>query len=502
MAKRKMVGAVIALLFVGAAVAFFALRGSGAKAVSAEQATRGQLAVTVSASGHVEAESRVDLYPPTAGTLASIEVTEGQPVRAGAVIATLDTAPIDVQLAQAEAARAGAVAQREAAARSMPGKADKDAAQAAVEAAWTAYTVADARYAAAKAGAGAPSVGDIANAQAAVTAAQVGFDAAKAAYESFYSDVYLPAPVPRDPSLETALAALTLARDQATANLAAARQTLAALMAASESDAAVVAAKAARDQAYAAYLGTKSQQAALAKASGITAALTSADRAIDAADAARALAMSTLEKATIVAPRDGVVLFNAAGGAAASLLGGGTAGAKPAEGSSVSPAAAPFSIVDFGTLDFSALVDEADVARVKPGMRASVTLDGVSDREFVTTVERVDRQSVLTSTGGTAFTVHLLLRDADDLLLGMNGSAEIEVDTVASTITIPVEALLEEGTTSYVCRMVDGRAVYTKVTIGRMTETRVEVLSGVAEGDTVITSGVTELRDGDAVRVR
>ena len=503
MSKGKVIGAIVGLVVVGGAVAAFALQGSGAVEVSAEDAIRGDLSVTVSASGQVGADERVDLYPPTAGTIASIEVTEGQQVTAGTVIARLDTDPIEVQLAQAEAAYAGAKAQREAAAKSVPGKADKDAAQAAVNTAWSAYELANTRYEAAKAGLGAPTPTDIANAQAAVAVAQASYDAAKGAYDSFYTNVYLPTPEPRDPALETALAALALARDQAAANVATAQQSLAALMAASNTDAAVAAAKAAKDQAYAAYLAAKSQQAALAKASGITAALNSADQAIDAAEAARALASSTLERAEIVAPRDGVVLFNAAGGAAASLLGGGgSAGAKPAEGSSVSPAAAPFSIVDFDTLMFSAQIDEADIARVEPGMTATIELDGIDDREFVTEVERIDKQSVLTSTGGTAFTVHFLLKNAEDLLLGMNGSVEVEVDTVISAVTVPVEALLEEGTTSFVYRVVDGKAIYTEVGIGRLTDTRAEMLSGISEGDTVITSGVAELEDGDPVRIR
>jgi multidrug efflux pump subunit AcrA (membrane-fusion protein) len=496
-------GALAVLVVVAGVIAAVVLRGATGAEVTAEAATRGDLSVTVSASGVVEAERKIDLFPPTAGTLASIEVTEGQRVTAGTVIATLDAAPIEVQLAQADAAYAGALAQREAAAKAVPGANDKAAAKAAVDAAYAAYRIADARYQAAKAGLGKPSPSDIANAQANVAAAQAAYDAAQAAYASFYENVYLPAPQPRDPALETALAALALARDQAAANLAAAQQTLAALLAAQDNAAAIAAAEAARDQAYAAYLGAKVQQDALAKAASVTAALEAADASADAAAKARALAERTLEKAEIVAPIDGVVIFN--GSPAVSLVpGAGSSGAgKPVVGASVSPAAAPFSIVDFDELRFTAQVDEADIARVRAGMTAVVSLDGAPGEEFPTTVASIEPQAVLTSTGGTAFAVRMPLRGVGDrVLLGMNGSADIEVETVRAVITVPVEALLEDGDKNYVYRVVDGKAVYTEIEIGRLTDTRAEVRSGLEEGELVITSGVAGLADGARVRVR
>lgn len=498
MSRRKILGAIVALVVIAGVVASFALRGSSGTEVSAEAATLGDLSVTVSASGAVEADDKVDLYPPTAGTLASVEVTEGQRVTAGTLIATMDTAPIEVQLAQAEAAYAGALAQRDTVAKTAPGTADRNAAQAAVNAAWSAYEIANAQYEAAKAGLGAPSAGDIADAQAAVALAQASYDAAEAAYDAFYTNVYLPAPEPRDPALETALAALSLARNQAAANLATAQQTLAALLAGASNQAAVATAKVAKDQAYAAYLGAVAQKDALAKASSISSALGSADAAIDAAAAAKSLAEDTLDKATIVAPVDGVVVFNTVSG---SILGGPVV--KPAKGSSVSPAAAPFAIVDFEALQFSAQVDEADIARIDVGMPAIISLDGLPETEFQTKVRSVDTQSVLTPTGGTAFTVRFALLNAGDaVLLGMNGSVEIVVDTIGSAVTVPVEALLEDGETNYVYRVIANKAVYTEVEAGRLTDTRAEIVSGLAEGDTVITSGVTELEDGAPVRVK
>ena len=496
--RVKVIVALVVLVALGGTALALTLTQSSITEVSVADVTRGDLTVSVSASGQVTADERVDLYPPTAGTLAAIEVTDGQAVRAGQVIAQLDTRPIEVQLAQARAAYSGALAQRDAAASAVPGDADRAAADAAVSGAQAAYDAAQAQVAAAEAGFGGPTAADIAEAQTAVAAATAASQAATTAYDEFYTGVYLPAPEPKDPALDAALAALALARDQAAANLTTAEQALAALLAASDSDAAVAAAEMARDQAYAAYLGAVAQREALAKASSVGSALDAADAAIAAAASARDIAESTLASATIVAPVDGIVIFNSP---TASLLG--SSGGGPTKGASVTPASAPFSIVTFDSLLFTAQVDEADIARIEPGMTAIVLLDALAEGEFATEVDRVEPQSVLTVTGGTAFPVRMRIANPDGaILLGMNGSVEIHVDVVGDAVTVPVEAVLEEGVTNYVYLVRDGRAIRQEVEVGRFTDTRAEILSGVSEGEQVVVSGVAELEDGARVKVR
>ncbi|MBN2848452.1 MAG: hypothetical protein JXP72_08405 [Coriobacteriia bacterium] len=110
-------------------------------------------------------------------------------------------------------------------------------------------------------------------------------------------------------------------------------------------------------------------------------------------------------------------------------------------------------------------------------------------------------ESVLTPTGGTAFPIHARFRVNDEpVLLGMNGSAEIWIETIGEAITMPIEALLEEAGASYVYAVRDGRARRVEIEVGRLTDTSVEILGGLDEGDRVIVSGVTDLEDGTKVR--
>lgn len=515
MPKARVITGIVVVLLIGAVIAYFAITNAQLTEVRGAEVSRGDLNIDVSASGSVKAESRVEVYPPAAGALASVEVTDGARVVAGQVLAVMDAEALSAQAAQADAAYSGAVAQRSTALASAPGPADRRAAQAAADAAYSAYQLADAQYQAVLAGYGGPTPADIANAQLAVESAQSAVDAANAAYDAFYNNVYLPAPVPRDPDLETALAALDTARTLANANLLTAQQQQKALVAATNSSSAAGAAKVARDQAYAAYQGALSQQEALAKASSVSGAVSAADDAVAAASQAKALAHEALSKAEIVAPSDGIVLFNTGGGSAsllsagalsaasAGLGGGSSSGGTLAEGSPVSPASAIFSIVSFETLGFEALVDETDVPKVKPGMKTAILLDGLPDERFESTVDSIGWESVTTPTGGTAFPVKISFQPAGQpVLLGMNGSVEISVEVIENVLTMPIEGLLEEGNQQYAFVVRDGRARRTKITVGRFTDTRVEVRSGLAEGDTVIVSGATDLEDGTRVRVK
>lgn len=446
MSKRtKIIASVIALVVI-AAVAAGALmnsRGGGPEIETATAQTQ-QLAVTVTASGKVEKGTSADVFPASAGVIDQLYVEDGERVKAGAKIAQLDTAALELQVAQARAGLAAAEAQLDAAGVGGSFDANVKAARTGVTAARSAYTAA----------------------VAAQTAARTAWANAVAAYEA--AQAFYPSESPT-----------------------------------------VTAANAGRQQAYAGYLQAKAG-VAQAKAgidnakAGLKRAVSSdSDSQVDAAEegvrqAGQALATAeqALEDATLVAPINGIVIFNAP----SAQIGGG----EPAsEGSAVSPQAAPFSVVDMEALTFIAEVDEADIDRVKPGMKVTVTLDSFPGVEFPTTVTRVNPAAQATATGGTVFEVEVALEGTDkNILLGMKGDADIEVSSRGSALTVPVEALFSEGGTDFVYLVKDGKLAKSEITVGATTDTEVEVLEGLAEGDVVALSGSTQYADGMAVRVK
>ncbi len=62
-------------------------------------------------------------------------------------------------------------------------------------------------------------------------------------------------------------------------------------------------------------------------------------------------------------------------------------------------------------------------------------------------------------------------------------------------------ALVPRGEQRYVFRVRDGKAQLTEVRIGQRRSGEVEIVDGLAEGDTVVTAGQLKLRDGTPVTV-
>lgn len=442
--RTKIIAAVVVLVIVAAVAAYLTLgqQGSGPEIETARAEVQ-QLAVTVSASGKVASGVSADVFPPAAGTLDTIDVSDGATVTAGEKLAQMDTEPLELQVDQAQAGLAAAKSQLANVGATAGSEADVTAAKRSVSAA-----------------------------ERSVTAAKASATAARTAYDN--ADSALDAAKKVYPSNSTTVTSLALAKEQAYAGYKQAQA------AKSQADAGLASAKSGLSKARSANNNT-SKSAAQASVSQAQAALDLAEQA--------------LEDATLTAPIDGIVLFNSA-----SAIGG---TGKPTEGSAVSPTAAPFTVVDLSGLKFTAEVDEADVDRVKTGMMASVTLDAFPGEEFTTTVTHVNPAAQSTATGGTIFEVELELADTGkDILIGMKGDATIEVSSRDAAITIPVEALFSEGGTDFVYVVEAGVLAKTEITVGATTDTEVEVLEGLTEGAEVALSGSTQYTDGMTVRIK
>ncbi|MBV9547191.1 MAG: biotin/lipoyl-binding protein, partial [Chloroflexi bacterium] len=77
-------------------------RNQQAPTYDTAQVTQGNLQVTVSATGPITSPSNVPLSFKSSGILTELDVSVGQPVKAGQVLAREDTSDLEAQLAQAQ----------------------------------------------------------------------------------------------------------------------------------------------------------------------------------------------------------------------------------------------------------------------------------------------------------------------------------------------------------------------------------------------------------------
>ena len=156
-------------------------------------------------------------------------------------------------------------------------------------------------------------------------------------------------------------------------------------------------------------------------------------------------------------------------------------------------------------------LNEIDAAKVKIGQKATLTFDALPDLTLTGKVTEIDTLGTV-SQGVTSYGVKIAL-DSDDERIkpGMSVNAEIVVEVKPDVLTLPNSAIKSEGNSRYV-QLIDapkeiknklkigGAIVLPKevkiknqpVKIGISSETMTEILSGLSEGDIVISSKVTQ----------
>ena len=84
---------------------------------------------------------------------------------------------------------------------------------------------------------------------------------------------------------------------------------------------------------------------------------------------------------------------------------------------------------------------------------------------------------------------------------GMFVRVALTLSTRPNAITVPEEALWPQGKDNFVFKVVDGKAMLTKVELGNRRPGEVEIRQGLGPGDVVVTEGQIKLRDGAPVTV-
>jgi len=108
--KRWVRWGVVALVVIIVGYLIFGRSGSGATKYVTQDVTRGDLTVTVTATGNLEPRNQVDIGSELSGTIRSVTVDVNDPVKAGQVLTKLDTSRLEAQALQAQSSLASAQA--------------------------------------------------------------------------------------------------------------------------------------------------------------------------------------------------------------------------------------------------------------------------------------------------------------------------------------------------------------------------------------------------------
>lgn len=431
---------------------------------------RTTLHTSVESTGSIMPESEVSVSFGVAGTVAQVNVDVGEVVKAGDVLAALDTTDLERQLTQAE--QSYALQQLIYRNTLEPEAGDVELAEAAYASAAAAYRAAQTDYA--------NLTAKEAVQCSALASAQLALDRAQTAYDRLANDHqasrYLNGDWGPFQQVVDGLANAQAAYDDAVASCNISRLSL-------------------NDSAL------RSAQAQLQSAKTALENLTSprTEKQIQAAAALEQARLSVeqarrnLEDATITAPFDGVVTE-------VNIVVGGAGGS------------AAITLADVSRLHVDVLVDETEIAGIAIGQQAEITLDALSGVTLTGTVDNIDLTGTV-SNGVVNYKVRVNVDAADAVLrLDMTANASIIGEQHENVLAVPTTAIRTAPTRSantalestqvitstqamvsgnFVLVLIDGQTRPVPVTVGMTAGELTEVTGNLQAGDVVVIPSAT-----------
>jgi HlyD family secretion protein len=226
-------------------------------------------------------------------------------------------------------------------------------------------------------------------------------------------------------------------------------------------------------------LGTFKITAATINDSALRTAAASLAQAQTSVDQAK----RNIDKGRLVAPFDGAV---AAVNYNVGDTVGGSGGSTSNTGVSVSASGAGVVIADPTALQVKVTLSEVDVAKIKVGQPAQLTIDALPGNTYNGKVTAIGPVPTVTQ-GVVNYTVFLSVVDADTSVRpGMTANLNIEVDRRDNVLLIPTRSVRTQGNQRQVSVIYKDQTIQVPVTTGLSNETSIEVTSGLKDGDQVI----------------
>ena len=212
-------------------------------------------------------------------------------------------------------------------------------------------------------------------------------------------------------------------------------------------------------------------------------AVTAAESQLAAARARASSVRTQLADTVVNAPIDGVISDKAVN-----------------TGDVVSPGTALYTIVDPSSMRLEASVPSEEVGSLKPGLPVVFTVRGYQGQTFTGTIERI---SPVADAATRQVPIFVSIPNAGGrLIAGLYAEGRVETQ-VRRGLTLPGNAVDLAAGAPTVTRVRDGKVERATVTLGvrdRATE-RVEILSGLAEGDVVLIGAARGMTPGTPVTI-
>jgi len=167
---------------------------------------------------------------------------------------------------------------------------------------------------------------------------------------------------------------------------------------------------------------------------------------------------------------------------------------------SATPATALFDIVNVSKLKLTVTVDESQVASLRIGNTITIKTSVYPDKTFSGKITFIAAKA--DTNLNFPVEIEVVNNANNDIKAGMYGTAEFKSAQQKRVMTtVPRNAFVGSVSSNQVFVVENGTAKLKTVTAGKILGDKVEILSGLSEGETVITTGQINLQDGNTVEI-
>jgi membrane fusion protein (multidrug efflux system) len=221
---------------------------------------------------------------------------------------------------------------------------------------------------------------------------------------------------------------------------------------------------------------TEKRQAELLKISGVSQSdYDQAKLQVDAAKADIAVLKAQIRKTEVVAPFDGIVGLR-----------------NVSVGAEITPATPLVTIRAVNRLKLDFNVPERYGLKVIPGMQIRFSLQGDA-RDYSATLLATEKSIELST---RTLKVRALVDGATALLPGAFVTVELLLGENKNALMVPTQALIPQDRDTRLIVARQGKAQFIKVKTGVRRDADIEIIDGIAAGDTVATTGLQLIKPG------
>jgi membrane fusion protein, multidrug efflux system len=160
-------------------------------------------------------------------------------------------------------------------------------------------------------------------------------------------------------------------------------------------------------------------------------------------------------------------------------------------GAFVTPSTIVTTISQVTQLKLQFNVPERYGAQLKNGQNINFTIDGVAKKftaGIIATEAGIEEDT-------RSLAVRALIKNKDKSLLpGAFAKVKLALEKSENAIMVPNSSVLPQGRLKFIFLYKGGKAKQTEITTGIRDSTNIQVMNGIKQGDTVITSGILYLR--------